>query len=466
VSNISPEILQALQACVGESRVLTDPDSLALYGRDWTRAHAPAPSAVVLPGSIAEVQAVVELARARQLALVPSGGRTGLSGGAMACHGEVVVALDRLNRLEDFNPVDRTVRCGAGVVTAQLQAFAEEQGLFYPVDFASSGSSQIGGNISTNAGGIKVIRHGMTRDWVAGLKLVTGSGELLDLNRGLVKNNAGYDLRQLVIGAEGTLGIVVEATMQLARPPQNLTVMVLGVPDMAAVMQVLETWQGAMDLQAFEFFSELALQKVVAHQGLQRPFETPANFYALLEFEQHTEADLDQAMALFEHCVEQGWVVDGVVSQSVAQAQALWRLREDISETISRWTPYKNDISTTIVRVPDFLAEVEAVVTRAYPDFEIVWFGHIGDGNVHLNVLKPDELPMAEFQQRCGEVSRWVFEIVQRHEGSVSAEHGVGLLKKDYLHYSRSAAEIAIMKQIKRVFDPQGIMNPGKIFDL
>lgn len=466
MSTISPEVLQALQACVGESRVLTDADSLERYGRDWTRVHTPAPSAVVLPGSIEEVQALVEVALARQLALVPSGGRTGLSAGAVACQGEVVIALDRLNRIDEFNPVDRTVRCGAGVVTAQLQAFAAEQGLFYPVDFASSGSSQIGGNISTNAGGIKVIRHGMTRDWVAGLKVVTGRGELLDLNRGLVKNNAGYDLRQLIIGAEGTLGIVVEATMQLARPPQNLTVMVLGVPDMAAVMQVLETWQGAMDLHAFEFFSELALQKVVAHQGLQRPFETVSGFYALLEFEQHTEAELDQAMALFEHCVEKGWVVDGVVSQSVAQAQALWRLREDISETISRWTPYKNDIATTIVRVPDFLAEVEAVVNRAYPDFEIVWFGHIGDGNVHLNVLKPDNLPMAEFQQRCGEVSRWVFEIVQRHEGSVSAEHGVGLLKKDYLHYSRSQAEIAIMKQIKQVFDPRGIMNPGKIFDL
>jgi FAD/FMN-containing dehydrogenase len=466
VSTISPEVLQALQACVGESRVLTDADSLERYGRDWTRVHTPAPSAVVLPGSAEEVQALVKVALTRQLALVPSGGRTGLSAGAVACQGEVVIALDRLNRIGDFNPVDRTVRCGAGVVTAQLQAFAAEQGLFYPVDFASSGSSQIGGNISTNAGGIKVIRHGMTRDWVAGLKVVTGRGELLDLNRGLVKNNAGYDLRQLIIGAEGTLGIVVEATMQLARPPQNLTVMVLGVPDMAAVMQVLETWQGAMDLQAFEFFSELALQKVVAHQGLQRPFETVSGFYALLEFEQHTGAELDQAMALFEHCMEQGWVVDGVVSQSVAQAQALWRLREDISETISRWTPYKNDIATTIVRVPDFLAEVEAVVNQAYPDFEIVWFGHIGDGNVHLNVLKPDGLPMAEFQQRCGEVSRWVFEIVQRHEGSVSAEHGVGLLKKDYLHYSRSEAEIAIMKQIKQVFDPQGIMNPGKIFDL
>ncbi|MEQ9463716.1 MAG: FAD-binding oxidoreductase [Haliea sp.] len=463
---ISPDILLALQACVGAERVLTDAEAFARYGRDWTRVHTPAPSAVVLPGDIAQVQALVRLAVEHQLALVPSGGRTGLSAGAVACNGEIVVALDRLNRIADFNPIDRTVRCGAGVVTAQLQAFAEEQGLFYPVDFASSGSSQIGGNISTNAGGIKVIRHGMTRDWVAGLKVVTGTGELLDLNRGLVKNNAGYDLRQLVIGAEGTLGIVVEATMQLGRPPKDLAVLVLGVTDMTAVMRVLEAYQGAMDLQAFEFFSELALQKVVAHQGLQRPFETEADFYALLEFEQTTAADMEQAMALFEHCVEQGWVIDGVVSQSVAQAQALWRLREDISETISRWTPYKNDISTTIARVPDFLAEVDAVVSSAYPDFEIVWFGHIGDGNVHLNVLKPDALPMADFQLRCGEVSRWVFEIVQRYEGSVSAEHGVGLLKKDYLHYTRSAAEIAIMRQIKQAFDPRGIMNPGKIFDL
>ena len=175
---------------------------------------------------------------------------------------------------------------------------------------------------------------------------------------------------------------------------------------------------------------------------------------------------MEQAMALFEHCMEQGWVLDGVVSQSVAQAQTLWRLREDISETISRWTPYKNDISTLISRVPDFLAEVEAVVNASYPDFEIVWFGHIGDGNVHLNMLKPDELPMDEFQRRCGEVSQWVFEIVQRYEGSISAEHGVGLLKKDYLHYSRSETEIAIMRQIKLAFDPAGIMNPGKVFDV
>ncbi|MBN7799025.1 FAD-binding oxidoreductase [Parahaliea mediterranea] len=462
---MSPEILSALGAIVGEERVLTDAESAARYGADWTRVHSPAPAAVVLPGSVEEVQELVRLAARQGLAVVPSGGRTGLSGGAVACRGELVLALDRMNAIDDFNPVERTVRCGAGVVTEQLQQFAEERELFYPVDFASAGSSQIGGNISTNAGGIKVIRHGMTRDWVAGLKLVTGTGELLDLNRGLVKNNAGYDLRQLVIGAEGTLGVVVEATMRLARPPKDPAVLVLGVPDMASIMDVLAAYQGRMDLQAFEFFSELALQKVVEHQGLQRPFDTPAAYYALLEFEQVSDADMEQAMALFEHCVEQGWVLDGVISQSVAQALSLWRLREDISETISRWTPYKNDISTTVSKVPAFLAEVESVVNGAYPDFEIVWFGHIGDGNVHLNVLKPDALPMAEFQQRCGEVSRWVFEIVQRYGGSVSAEHGVGLLKKDYLLYSRSALEVDLMRQIKRAFDPEGIMNPGKIFD-
>ena len=171
-------------------------------------------------------------------------------------------------------------------------------------------------------------------------------------------------------------------------------------------------------------------------------------------------------MELFERCVERGWVQDGTASQSLVQAQTLWRLREDISETISRWTPYKNDISTLVSRVPVLLAEVEAALESRYPQFEIVWYGHIGDGNVHLNVLKPEAMTVAEFRQHCGEMSRWVFEIVQRHGGSIAAEHGVGLLKKDYLHYSRSVLEIDIMRQIKKAFDPHGIMNPGKIFDL
>jgi FAD/FMN-containing dehydrogenase len=463
--SIDDAVLSSLAAMVGPERVLTGEDALQNYGRDWTRAYAPSPCAVVLPGTIGEVQQVMRLAASHNLAIVPSGGRTGLSGGAVACRGELVLALDRFDYIEDFSPVDRTVRCGAGVVTAQLREYAAQQGLSYPVDFASSGSSQIGGNIATNAGGIRVIRHGMTRDWVAGLKLVDGRGELLDLNRGLVKNNTGYDLRHLVIGAEGTLGVVVEATMRLARPAPESAVMLLGTPDLESIMHVLRSCRGDLELSAFEFFSEPALQKVVACRNMKRPFETPAGFYALLEFELRDAGTRDAALALFEDWVAQGRVLDGVVSQSVAQAESLWRLREDITETIAQWTPYKNDIATLVSRIPDFLAEVDAAVTERYPDLEIIWFGHIGDGNVHLNVLKPGGLSADVFQQRCAEVGQAVFEIVERYGGSISAEHGVGLLKKDDLHYSRSALEIDIMRQIKKAFDPHGIMNPGKIFD-
>jgi len=464
-TNLSATALKSLRDIVGEDKVRLDAESFDTYGKDWTKVHLAKPSAIVFPKTIEQVQAIVKLANKERLALVPSGGRTGLSGGAVAAYGEVVVAFDAMNQISQFNSIDRTVVCQAGVITEQLQHFAEEQGLFYPVDFASSGSSQIGGNIGTNAGGIKVIKYGMTREWVAGLKVVTGSGEILELNNGLAKNNAGYDLRQLFIGAEGTLGFVVEATMRLARQPSNLTALVLGVPEFSAIMDVLNTFQGEMDLTAFEFFSEKALKKVVAHNDLQRPFETEAEYYALLEFENTSEEVESLAMTLFERCVENGWVLDGVMSQSIEQLKNLWRLREDISETISQWTPYKNDLSTVISKVPGFLSEVEKVVNDNYPDFEIIWFGHIGDGNVHLNILKPDDLSKEIFFEQCNRVSKWVFEIVENYRGSVSAEHGVGMLKKDYLPYSRSQEEIALMKQIKQVFDPQGIMNPGKIFD-
>ena len=462
---LQPSQLEAIAALVDAKGLLTDAQSLESYGRDWTRAYEPAPSAIVLPRTVEELQAIVRWAAAEGVALVPSGGRSGLSGGAVAAKGELVVALDRMNAIEDFNATERTVRCGAGVVTAALQEFAEERGLFYPVDFASSGSSQIGGNIATNAGGIKVIRYGMTRDWVVGLKVVTGTGEVLDLNRGLIKNNAGYDLRHLFIGSEGTLGFIVEATMRLTSPPGDTSVMVLGTPDMPSIMKVLDAFRDAVSLEAFEFFSDAALEKVTSHTDLSRPLGQPSNYYALLEFSRPDDAAEERAMACFEHCVEQGWVEDGVISQSLSQAKALWRLREDISETIARWTPYKNDISSTVSKVPELLTQVEAVVDADYPDFEIIWYGHIGDGNVHLNILKPDAMAIDEFQARCGKVSEGVFDVVERLGGSISAEHGVGLLKKPYLRYSRSESEIALMGQLKRVFDPAGIMNPGKMLD-
>ncbi|MFK5733457.1 FAD-binding oxidoreductase [Pseudomonas urmiensis] len=459
-----PAVIDELMTLVDPGKVLTDPASLEAYGKDWTKHYPPAPSAIVLPKTTEQVQAIVAWANKHKVALVPSGGRTGLSAGAVAANGEVVVAFDYMNQILAFNEFDRTVVCQPGVVTRQLQQFAEDNGLYYPVDFASSGSSQIGGNIGTNAGGIKVIRYGMTRNWVAGLKVVTGKGELLELNKDLIKNATGYDLRQLFIGAEGTLGFVVEATMRVDRAPRNLTAMVLGTPDFDSIMPVLHAFQGRLDLTAFEFFSDKALAKVMGRGDVPPPFATDCPFYALLEFEALTEDVANDALATFEHCVEQGWVLDGVMSQSETQLKNLWKLREYISETISHWTPYKNDISVTVSKVPAFLREIDAIVGQHYPDYEVVWYGHIGDGNLHLNILKPDDMSKDDFFASCAKVNKWVFEIVERYNGSISAEHGVGMTKRDYLGYSRSAHEIACMKAIKAVFDPNGIMNPGKIF--
>jgi glycolate oxidase subunit GlcD len=461
----TPSWSTALAEIVGNDWVLTGADDLEKYGKDWTRQYKPAPGVIVLPKTIEEVQAIVRLANERGFSIVPSGGRTGLSGGAVARNGEAVVALDRMNAILDFNAADRQITCEPGVITEQLQQFAEERGLFYPVDFASSGSSQLGGNVATNAGGIKVIRYGMTRRWIEGMKVVTGKGDLLDLNRGLTKNATGYDLRHLFIGSEGTLGIVVELTIALEKPPKDPTVLVLGVEDMASTMPVLEAFHSKLNLTAFEFFSDKALAHVMKEKNLQKPFESDCSYYTLIEFEQLGEQDLETAMELFEHCLEEGWIVDGTISQNLTQAQNLWRLREDISETIAQFTPYKNDISVKVSAVPGFLKDVDQLVSQAYPDFEIIWFGHIGDGNVHLNILKPDALQPAEFFEKCGKVSDFVFEIVKKYGGSISAEHGVGLLKKPFLHYSRSAEEIAYMHAIKQAFDPNNVMNPGKLLD-
>ncbi len=460
----SIDIIHELGKTLTPEQVAIDPMSLENYGQDWTRFTPPAPKAIVFPRNTAEVVAIVECARRCRFALVPSGGRTGLSGGACAANGEVVVSMDKINAIAPVNLTDRTVTVGAGAITQNVQQAASDAGLFYPVDFASSGSSQIGGNIATNAGGINVIRYGMTRDWVAGLTVVTGKGEILELNKGLMKNNTGLDFRHLFIGSEGILGFITEATLKLTSPPKDPTVLVLGLSDMNAIMSVLGSIQSTTPLLAYEFFSELAVAKVVEHAGVARPFETRAPFYALVEFERENEMTDARIFEAVEKCMEEAWVVDAVMSQSVAQARALWRLREDISETISQWTPYKNDISSTVSKVPQLLSAVNAVVHENYPDWDVVWYGHIGDGNLHLNILKPDNLRIEDFKARCNEVSTDIFDAIKKLGGSVSAEHGVGTLKAPYLNYTKSDSEIDAMRAIKNIFDPDGILNPGKVF--
>jgi FAD/FMN-containing dehydrogenase len=452
--------LQALKEIFGDANVSTDTSDLQSFGLDWTRFLEPNPLAVVFPQNPDQLVQLIQLARTAGVGLVPSGGRTGLSGGACATNGEIVVSFDKMNHVLAFNEAEATVTVEAGMITQALQDFAAEKGLFYPVDFASSGSSQIGGNIATNAGGIRVIRYGMTRNQILGLKVVTGSGEVMNLNKGLVKNNTGYDLRHLFIGSEGTLGFITEATIQLQQPPPPSKVILLAINNMTDCLSILTTFRSCAQLSAFEFFSDLALQHVLDHSGLQKPFGAGSPFYVLLECD---DSEDEPYMAAFETCVSEGWVTDGIVASSGKQADEFWQYRERISESITPRTPYKNDIAVTISKVPEFLDEIDQVVQARYPEFEIVWFGHIGDGNVHLNILKPIEWEIGRFKSECETVSNEVLGLVERYEGSVSAEHGVGLLKKEHLGFSRSQSEIESLKTIKQVFDPSGVMNPGKL---
>ncbi|WP_426702420.1 FAD-binding oxidoreductase [Rhodanobacter sp. Col0626] len=444
-------------------RLLTAPADLEHYGRDWTRRWTPAPLAIALPGNVEEVQAVVHWANEQRVAIVPSGGRTGLSGGAVAANGELVLSLERMHRVLDFNAVDRTLTVEAGMILQHVHDAARSHALIYPVDFAARGSCSIGGNIATNAGGIRVIRYGNTREWIAGLKVITGNGELLELNRGLIKNSSGYDFRQLLIGSEGTLGIVVEATLKLTDPPPLSQVMLLALPDMDALMQVFALFRSRLPLQAFEFFTEHALRHVLAH-GAQRAIDGDHPYYVVTEFDAADEPAQDAALAAFEHALEQGWVSDGVIAQSETQAAALWRLREGITESLASHRPYKNDVSVRISAVPAFLHEMQALLAREYPQAEVIWFGHIGDGNLHVNVLRPDGLAEDAFIAQCEHVTKLLAATLQHHGGSISAEHGIGLVKRAYLQSTRGAEEIALMRGVRNVFDPNGILNPGKLF--
>jgi len=351
--------LEALKTHCPELEISFESAILESHGCDWTRFRTPAPSAVVFPRSVEEVSKLVAVALEHRIPLVPSGGRTGLSGGAIADAGEVVVSFDRMRQILDFNAVDRTLTVQPGVVTQVVQEYALAQNLYYPVSFAAEGSSQIGGNIATNAGGIRVLRYGLTRDWVAGLKLIDGRGELLECNGGLVKNASGYDLRHLFIGSEGTLGLIVEATLRLTDMPPPSRVMLLAVTGLEAMMDVFRQFNDALTLTAFEFLSDAAMRYVQRGHDLPAPMETEAPYYAVLEFECADPAAEDQALQIFEHCLEDGSVLDGVISQSEAQAADLWRYREGVSESITPFTPYKNDLSVRISAVPAYLNDLD-----------------------------------------------------------------------------------------------------------
>ncbi|NUN06411.1 MAG: FAD-binding oxidoreductase, partial [Bdellovibrio sp.] len=293
--------------------------------------------------------------------------------------------------------------------------------------------------------------------------VVTGTGEVLELNNALVKNATGYDLRHLFIGSEGTLGFITEAIIKLAPAPPPMKVLVMAVSGLDAVMKIFAQFKTKTALVAFEMFADKALKRVLENTGLPAPLETAAPFYVLAEVETRNEQDEEHALEVFGHCMEEGWVLDGVISQSEVQAATFWRYREDISESLAKYSPYKNDIAVTISKVPPFMEDLDKVLSQAYPTWEVVWFGHIGDGNLHINILRPEGMTKEDFVKECRKVDVMVFDAVKKYRGSISAEHGVGLTKKSFLNFTRSEAEIEFMRGIKKVFDPDNIMNPGKV---
>jgi FAD/FMN-containing dehydrogenase len=471
----------ALIDALGSDGLVTEGSDLAYYGTDrcqgdWTIA----PAFIALPRTIEQVQAVVRACAAHGAAIVPSGGRTGLAGAASATGGEVVLSLERMSRILEVDPAARTLRCEAGAVIETVHHAAAAHGLAYPVDWAAKGSAQVGGSISTNAGGVKVLRYGLTRDWVLGLRVVVASGECLRLGGALVKNNTGYDLRQLFIGAEGTLGIIVEATLRLTAPPPGVVVALCAVPDEGRVLELFARVQRhGLVLQAFECFDASCLRLVLEHRASSStgsgsgagvgPFDPPSPQHALIEVEvpqpgaEAREATQDALAECLAAAQEAGTIADAVLAQSTQQAKELWALREDTSESMHRHRPHKSDVAVPVAVLPKFLAEWKALVARELPGVEAVVFGHIGDGNLHLNILRaPGEDPAA-FVARCKAFDAKSYALVAAHEGSVSAEHGIGLLKREYLGFSRSPGELAMMRAIKQALDPQGIFNPGKV---
>jgi glycolate oxidase subunit GlcD len=460
------DLQTALRSAIPDNLVLSDPQSLSFYGKDWLKDFTPAPSLVVLPETTDHVQEIVRLCNQHNVALVPSGGRTGLSGGATATKGEIILSVERMRKIIEINRAERTIRCQAGVVLEQIQMAAAAADLYFPVDFSSRGSAQIGGNIATNAGGIRVIKYGNFRQSVLGLTVITGAGQRLELNGSLFKNNSGYDLRNLFIGSEGTLGIIVEATLTLTTQPKDYVRALCGLPSLDSVLPLLTFCRDTLpNVSAFELMESLPYQEVIKRRGLRNPLESDHPAYIIMECEVPSEASRQEIFERFGEAYETGLISDVVVSESAAQAQEIMNIRDLVSETLSQhYTLHKNDISVPVSAVPSFLRELHQTIQSTYPSFRVAVFGHVGDGNLHVNVLKSEEMSDADFWTQCHEADHAVFRLVKSFRGSVSAEHGVGLLKRDFLNYTRSPEEIDIMRGIKAVFDPRGIMNPGKIF--
>ena len=474
-TGLTPAVLDALRAAVGVEGLLSDPDAQLPYVTEQRGNYRGRAALVVRPRSTAEVAEVARILYAAGVAMVPQGGNTSLCGASTPSErgDEVVISLGRMNRVRALDAAAFTMTVEAGCVLADLHAAAAAAARLFPLSLAAEGSCQIGGNLSTNAGGTQVLRYGNARELVLGLEVVLPDGRVLDLLRGLRKDNTGYNLVHLFCGAEGTLGILTAAVLKLFPRPQAVATALVAVRDLQAALEILARARAATadGLTACEFIPRIALEFVLRHiPGTREPLPRPYPYYLLLEAQataaaEPASAPLDaQLGALLEQATADGLVLDGVLAQSAAQAAELWRLRESISEAQKpEGHSLKHDVAVPLGRLAHFVDEASAAVQAAVPGVRVVAFGHVGDGNVHFNLSQPPGMPRAAFAHERERLARIVHDLAMAAGGSFSAEHGVGRLKRDELVRYRSPVELEIMRGIKRLFDPKGLMNPGKV---
>ncbi len=452
--------------------VESDPREMSVFASDWTRREGN-PGVVFLPRTTEEVSQVLKLCYEQNYPVVPSGGRTGLAGGAVPLDGQAVLSLSKLNQIHPVDTLGFSVRVGAGAVTQAVHDHCRREGLTWPIDLAAKGSSQIGGNLSTNAGGVRVIRYGMARRWVTGIEAVTMNGEVLQLNKGLEKNNTGYDLVQLICGSEGTLAVVTEATLKLTRIPEASKVFLFGVNGLKNVETLFrEARKGPFHIVALEFFSRVCALAVKEQLGIDTRFNPEPEFFLLMEVEALAGKPLDEPLTdWLGHVLEAGHVADGLLAQSEREAQEVWKLREGITESLQKKSKVKKfDIAVAPHRIAELLGEIQTWFTgptgkQVALGLDYYLFGHWGDGSPHLNLVKRPSVDDAQFEKDYVTVEKWVFELLKKFGGSVSAEHGVGLLKKSWLPFSRSPEEMRLFREIKKAFDPKGLLNPGKVLE-
>ena len=474
------DLIERLRAIVGDKGLILDEEGKHPYLTDWRETYLGKALAIVRPATTEEVAAVVKLCAAEKVAIVPQGGNTGMMGGGTPHEDghEIVLSLNRMNRILDIDTIGYTMTVEAGVILKTIQETAAQNDRLFPLSLGAEGSCTIGGNLSTNAGGVQVLHYGNARQLVLGIEVVTPQGEVWNGLRALKKDNTGYDLRDLYLGAEGTLGIITKAVLKLWPKPKDVATAWIAVPSPEAAVELLSGAHAASEdnVTSCELMARQGIDFVLDHiPGSTDPLQEKYDWYVLLEWSSTrarrpgtNETGLAEKMeAYLGEAMEKGLVLDAALAQNESQARAFWAIRENHSEGQKREGPsIKHDISVSVSKIAGFMAEGVAAMKKALPDCRPVVFGHVGDGNLHFNCQSPSGWNKAQFMAYHHAISGPVYDLVVSHGGSISAEHGIGRLKVEDLAHYRSKVELDTMRAIKRALDPQNLMNPGKILQV